>query len=85
MPSLPRVRPHGEGSVSHAIEGWTDRYQPVRDLTDPDGVLPHYEVTCTCGKVITGWNQAVCGGLASKHVEMGNAALELAAMRRTLG
>lgn len=70
--------------MTHAIEGWTDRYQPTSDITDPEGVMPNFMVTCTCGKVITGWNRAVCGGLALQHVWMHNAAEELAEMRRTL-
>lgn len=70
--------------MTHAIEGWTNRYQPISDITDPEGVMPNYMVACNCGKVITGWNQAVCGGLADQHVKMGNAAEELAEMRRSL-
>jgi hypothetical protein len=70
--------------MTHAIEGWTDRYQPVSDITDPEGVLPNFMVACSCGKVITGWNAAVCGGLATKHVKMSNAAEELVEMRKAL-
>jgi hypothetical protein len=68
--------------MSHSIVGWTDRYEPIEDITDPEG--PNYKVTCTCGRVITGWNQAVCGGLAAQHVRMSNAARELFEMRRSL-
>lgn len=71
--------------MSHSIEGWTEKYQPIGSIPDPrGGPMLHYMVTCSCGAVFTGWNPAICGGEASQHVWMSIAAEELDEMRKTL-
>lgn len=54
--------------TKHAIVGWGVPYAPVNShnlgLNGPD----FYWVTCTCGDLITGWNEAVVLGKAKSHL-----------------
>ncbi len=54
----------------HRIVGWTDFYVPVKKHT-LDSANSFYWVMCECGELITGWNEAVCGGIASAHIKEG--------------